>query len=106
MREHDLIPHDNDIDCPIHESADIAKVEAALVADGFFPLRAHYYKGDMFGISAALPGGRHSVEDPWDVQVDIWKQYSLNATQVFEPYDEGALGWWSQWPDTRATTSS
>jgi phosphorylcholine metabolism protein LicD len=89
VREHDLIFHDNDIDCPINENADLQKVADALTAADFYILKLEY-----FGISAVVPGAKKSKEDPWDLHVDIWKQYRYPNNQVFEVYEKGP------WVDT------
>ena len=95
VREHDLIPHDFDLDVPVNEHTDLTKVEYALVSAAFFPQilppEKYLYRGDRFGMTLSLPGAR--LGEPWDVSVDIWKQYTLNENEVFEPYEKGPWVW-------------
>jgi hypothetical protein len=81
QREHDLIPHDDDLDIAIDYESDWHKVASALTQAGCHLLfKDYFYQGVRYGLTF---GAEHSRRgEPWDVHMDVWRLVPDNGRLV------------------------
>ena len=83
-REHDLIPHDSDVDIAIDESASNEALGKTLKEAGFYILDI---KDRGVSVAGLGQGTRR------DVSIDIWKHFSYGKNRVYQPYMKGPWVW-------------